>query len=908
MKAGEISIKWINPEDSTYRLALRTVDSAAWNIYKGRHPLGSAPVGLGKFDLSGKEVLAGQFSQYDNYNYLVEEFGSFVIDLSQVEFPEGSPYDGIDSESSDLHPETPTVVDGITHYPIVGSGIGAHFVVILGGIEIRWVNAEDGNYSLALKTEGSADWDIYFGAHKLTSALVVFEEFNLSGTETLTGDFFKYIPDNDETMQYPSFSIDLSSVEFPSDSVASSTCIDIAQPSDFATITPSPNTSMLPPPPADPARSDLIDLLTGDFTDSDGDGMTDAAETKYGFDPKDASSFPTEPTILYGERYSIDCSEIGAYYTVHLDSIDIMWTNPKNGEYRLRLRTADSDKWNLYQGYQGGHYVDKAQVDLNTFQLTGTETLVGEFTKVALNGRFVEEYSEFIIPLTRVKFPDRSVIGSPSNRLSYTFSNDYPKDSEVQYREFLKRVFPIIYEHVGPPAESFNIHIEYGGDDTGTFLTLDDGRTLVAEQKFIPRLMVHELVHAWNGNYAITSDENWYQDDSLSGFEEGIAEGTAYEIMHEYVRSYPDHFASFQLLNNRTQQYWSRKATSYDAIKHSRWTGAGDFWTHTDGPINRYSIAANTVQLMIQEEPKFVSEFMALYYETIRQGPQWRPNREDVIGMWKAIVPKLYGYPLKTYLDAIPVFNGRKLDEGVYVLEEIRSYGEFGDQQFGVAYAIPDGSLWWSVREDELGDIPEWIRTSPGDDGRFYVDTQNSNFTVSVVDAYDNEVAEHNYKTDWERWTDGTAAGLGWYYAEELKMQNFPLGLYRETVTFTDYIEFDEGAREEFYFIGVKDFRQDKEEEYVIMIGVDGVPEGTAEITVDDVAHTSPIENGLAVFKSRKWPIDLQGSFPITITKTETESRNYFRTLIEAGTVHDYFQHQFIIVDTDFNGVEDQFE
>ena len=28
---------------------------------------------------------------------------------------------------------------------------------------------------------------------------------------------------------------------------------------------------------------------------------------------------------------------------------------------------------------------------------------------------------------------------------------------------------------------------------------------------------------------------------------------------------------------------------------------------------------------------------------------------------------------------------------------------------------------------------------------------------------------------------------------------------------------------------------------------------------------------------------------------------NDFRTLIEAGTVHDYFQNQFIIVDTDFN-------
>ena len=443
--------------------------------------------------------------------------------------------------------------------------------------------------------------------------------------------------------------------------------------------------------------------------------------------------------------------------------------------------------------------------------MTGTETLVGEFNKHDLNNKHVGEYSEFIIPLTTVEFPDRSVIGNPSNRLSYTFSSDYPKDAEVRYREFLKRVFPIIHGHLGPPAESFNINVDYGGDDIDAYVTLDDGRTLIADQNFLPRLMVHELVHAWKGNYAITSDENWHHDDSLSGFEEGIAEGAAYEIMHEYVRSYPGHFASFQVLDDRTQQYWSAKATSYDAVKHSRWTGAGDFWTHTDGPANRYSISANTVQMMMQEEPRFVSEFMALYYETIRQDPQWRPNRGDIIAMWETIVPTLNGYPLKTYIDSIPVFNGRKLDEGVYVLEEIRSYGEFGDQQIAVSYAIPDGRLWWSVREDEVGDIPDWIRTSPEDDGRFYVDTQNSNFTVSVVDAHGNEVAEHDYKTDWGRRTDGTADGFGWYYAEELEMQNFPLGLYRETITFTDYVEYDEGAREDYYFFGVKGFRQDKE-------------------------------------------------------------------------------------------------
>ena len=139
-------------------------------------------------------------------------------------------------------------------------------------------------------------------------------------------------------------------------------------------------------------------------------------------------------------------------------------------------------------------------------------------------------------------------------------------------------------------------------------------------------------------------------------------------------------------------------------------------------------------------------------------------------------------------------------------------------------------------------------------------------------------------------------------------MENFPIGLYKETVTFTDYVEHDEGARNSFYFFGLKGLEQAKERDYVIMIGVDGAPEGTARIEILGEEHTTTISNGAAIFNSTEWPFDMQGRFPITITNAEGESREYYRTLIEAGTIHNFFQHQFIIVDTDFNGVEDQFE
>ena len=545
---------------------------------------------------------------------------------------------------------------------------------------------------------------------------------------------------------------------------------------------------------------------------------------------------------------------------------------------------------------------------LNEFNLNEMETLAGQFVHVVGNNR-EETYSEFTIDLSLLELPGPNLIGDSSNRISYTFSNDFSEEAKGKAKEFLRRVFPIIYERLGPPADTFNVLIAGGNISSGAYMVGNYGRTLVADARLVPKSLVHEFAHAWRGKYSIMGrNENWELFPYLTGFEEGMAEAMAIEIIQEYVRSYPDDPTTLEILSDRPSRYWANRTTQYDAVKNDRATGSGEFGTHYNGVRDRYDISAGTVLIMLRENPDAVKEFMSLYYEAIREDPDWRPNRNDIIDMWEAVTTELNGYPLRDYLDTLPVFNGRKLDEGVYVLQNIWTFGTSGSQRFAVAYAAPDGWLWWRVQEDKVGDVPEWLPTIRSDDGVVYVDTQNSRFTVEVADAYGQERATYNYATRLDRRSDGSPNGLGWRYAEELKMEKFPIGLYKETVTFEDYIEHDEGARESFYFFGLKGFEQDKENEYVIMIGVDGVPEGEAGIVIDGETHTATIENGAAVFRSREWPFDIQGRFPITVTNSEGVSQGYYRTLLEAGTLHGYFQHQFIIVDTDFNGVEDQFE
>jgi hypothetical protein len=320
--------------------------------------------------------------------------------------------------------------------------------------------------------------------------------------------------------------------------------------------------------------------------------------------------------------------------------------------------------------------------------------------------------------------------------------------------------------------------------------------------------------------------------------------------------------------------------------------------------------------MLVKNIPNFMKEFMALYYKKIRENPEWRPNRDDVITLWEAVVPTLNGYPLRKYLDTLPAFQGRKLDPGMYILNEISPYGESGNQVIAISYALSgeyecsgnDGMLWWGICKSELSTIPEWVKTSHGEDDFYYVDMQGIPFTVKLVDASGKKYPTYHFKTVWDRDKDGSASGFGWFQAPKLALEKFPIGLYKETVTFTDYMKYDAGAREINYFFGLKDFKQDKEKEYVIMIGIDGVAEGRAQMTLDGKPYVAPIKNGVALFRSSEWKFDIQGVLPITITNTKSVSKTYERVLLESGTEENYFQQQFIIVDTNFNGVEDMFE
>ena len=837
----------------------------------------------------------------------------------------------------------------VTKYEIQNSEIGAYIVVSENGFYIKWHN-DDYLYKVLVYNETAT---LIGGNHDLESAEVSYVKFNLTGDEILVVSPFGRHKDTDQLIFTPDFSIDLTTLPVPEAikirpkitlngdnplyvvknetfTDPGATAFDIADGVVTVTVSGSVDTTTLgdytlyytaqdsdahrtikkrtvkvvnrAPNPTAPKDSPDHLWLQGDFTDTDGDGMTDVAEIKYGFDPNDASSFPQEPELVEPTTIAIAGSEIGAYIAPYvINGFNIRWSNLQNTTFSL----------SLYNGaqtlYYGGHHAEYAQVNYSEFNLKGDETLTGRFTEYdRTTNQFVSSKANFSIDLSQINF---TTVGAASNKISYTFEG-FSEQEKTPYTNFLRRVWPIMYERLGPPAESFNTVILNQGVDSNVFVTVENGRKFLTDGDFIPRLMVHEFIHAWKGQFTITSDANWNYDPMLSGFEEGSAEGMAFEIIHEYVRSYPTDFATQKLFSYRPFQYQARYTNHLDTIRHQRNTGAGDFWTHNGSESYKYPIASVTVQTITKEYPNFYKDMMQKIYDAINNDDTWRLSRQKIVDIWKSVAPTVQGIALDKYLNSMPVFNGKKLDEGMYVLNSIRHYGTAGSQQFVTTYALNDGDTYWGILKSEVNsyNLPSWIKYDDGDDAYVYIDTQDQPFTVEIFKPNNNESSnEYYFSTDYERRSDGTANGFGWDTQSDLAMQNFPLGLYRETVTFDNYIAYDDGASEEFYFFGYDGITQFSKDDFVIMVGIDAPISGTVTINIQQNDYTQTITNSAAIFNLTPLALDTEGVFDISVFNG-VDTCNYKRTLIESGTLYGYKQYGYVIKDQDFNCIEDWYE
>ena len=661
------------------------------------------------------------------------------------------------------------------------------------------------------------------------------------------------------------------------------------------------------------APNDSLKYHLGDFTDSDGDGMTDSAEKKYGFDPFNKNSFPKfDLRALPAKEYPIPESEINNAVIVKSESgILIKWKVKEREssylKYSLTLLSGDREL------YYGGHEWDLARVDYNAFDLNGTEVLRGMFTEYdPENGEYVADGEWFQVDLSDYPLVKDRKLGSSTDRITFHFE-EFEPELQLKYETFLGKVMPIFMNVAGFPAETFVCTFKLAGSGN-SWMTLDQGRTVWMDDSWIPRLFVHELIHVWKGKYAFSyTGDSWSYEEKLNGFEE-IAEGLAYEILQEYAEAYPNDETSLEILQNGPWWHWSSQASNYDTVKHQPHTGAGTFWSGEALFSNdRYSISAMLIQIMHAHDPDFFKNTMQAYYRLIESDPEYKPTREGLLDLWSSQIQKINGIESRTYLNALPVLNGEQLAQRYFpVIYQSESYSYGTTKVIFGSYAL-EGNLWWysGNTPEEIGayNVPSWVKYHENEDGYLYIDSNNQPYHVTVKNIFGEPVKEYDgvLDTGYQDEQKTIPNNLFSDRISDLDSGNLPIGLYLETLTFTDLVEHTDYASQSFYTFGYQSFEQNPEE-YSLFIGIDSMFPSRLEVIFEDYFFDLPVVNGCAVLKTSLFPHNARGILSIKAHSENGESQTYQRALVNAGSYDGMRHQQFLIIDRDFDGVEDLYD
>ena len=89
-----------------------------------------------------------------------------------------------------------------------------------------------------------------------------------------------------------------------------------------------------------------------------------------------------------------------------------------------------------------------------------------------------------------------------------------------------------------------------------------------------------------------------------------------------------------------------------------------------------------------------------------------------------------------------------------------------------------------------------------------------------------------------------------------LNASNFPFGLYKQTLDWTELSKHTEYARQEVYLFGAKNIQPYSPEELVVLIGFDCNADETMHITINGKKYIRPIVNGCVEIRSLDIPLD----------------------------------------------------
>jgi hypothetical protein len=229
-----------------------------------------------------------------------------------------------------------------------------------------------------------------------------------------------------------------------------------------------------------------------------------------------------------------------------------------------------------------------------------------------------------------------------------------------RFSRFLCQMLPLASEVYGEPFQRGPVTLVKDLYYTASWIFIPSTFEIHAAGSWNPRLLTHESLHAFRGQRGLTSGPSWEYDPTLSGFEEGFAEGLAYALMNEFVRRFCD--AGQCASDVPSSTVWDSWLEGVYDFSNDQSLTTTDFWSDEGGTLKfyeRYSMAAAALMRLETAIPSFSRRFNQTYYERIRADPSYRPTRAGVIALVESLTPEIDGVATGEWIGRQRIFDCR---------------------------------------------------------------------------------------------------------------------------------------------------------------------------------------------------------------------------------------------------------
>jgi len=363
------------------------------------------------------------------------------------------------------------------------------------------------------------------------------------------------------------------------------------------------------------------------------------------------------------ESYAILATGTTAY-TQSIHNVIVKWQTGSYSSFRVGTAPGLQDiRWgqglSAASKHTGGHSYEELRLEALAL---GTTFNIGDTFYITMDNGLG---SEWVSPALAFNWEN---LGNAANSVTINVETNYGDGGygpfaawqETKMMEFYDLVNPIIKDVFGPPSRNHDVHvvndayaqgvnIYYNGPNqiSSTFNLNADGDL---DQ---PRLMIHELIHAYRDNVGISSNSEWHYEPDLNGFEEGMAEAVAIIVMDRFIDLYPGFFAGDEFKIHWNHSRGMPFSWDYDFQNHEQVRNRNYFSTDiaTGSHWLRYGMGATAFRKMYIEDSEIFKKFNTEYYNRLNADHNLIPNRALLVDIFNTVATEVERTPIKDWIN-----------------------------------------------------------------------------------------------------------------------------------------------------------------------------------------------------------------------------------------------------------------